>query len=271
MPPSPEPVDPPAATVGALAALARDPGTAALVLDFDGVLVPIVDDPAGSRLDDAVRADLARLAGRLGLVAVVSGRRLGFLVDQVRIDGVRLLGSYGLEERVDGRNTVLGHVGPWLAALDDARAELSARLADVAGVRIEVKSVSVAAHWRQAADRATARPSVERAVAAVAERTGLVAKPAKLALELLPPVGVDKGSTVRRLLEESEARAAVFVGDDLGDVPALDAVRESGGHAVVVLHGEETPTELLRHATETVDGSHGMRQWLRCVAQVIAS
>ena len=49
----------------ALEALAADPGRAGLVLDFDGVLAPIVADPTTSALPDRVAGSLAA-AGRRG-------------------------------------------------------------------------------------------------------------------------------------------------------------------------------------------------------------
>ena len=53
-------------------ALAGNPATSGLVLDFDGVLSPIINDPAASRLPNEVAASLARLARTLGLLAVIS-------------------------------------------------------------------------------------------------------------------------------------------------------------------------------------------------------
>ena len=52
-----------AETRTALAALAMDPGRAGLVLDFDGVLAPIMADPATCAMPDRVARSLARLAG----------------------------------------------------------------------------------------------------------------------------------------------------------------------------------------------------------------
>src|SRR5580658_4844466 len=81
----------------ALEALAADPKTSGLILDFDGVLSPIVEDPATSTLPDGVASALARLAKSLGVLAIISGRPVDFLADRVRIPGIPLLGSYGME------------------------------------------------------------------------------------------------------------------------------------------------------------------------------
>ena len=108
-----------------LEALAADPGRSGLVLDFDGVLAPIVADPTASAMPDRVAKSLARLAGGLGLVAVISGRPVGFLEDRVKAPGVPLLGSYGMEQSFDGAREILGcgeargAVGREGAGLDD--------------------------------------------------------------------------------------------------------------------------------------------------------
>src|ERR1700756_917988 len=60
--------------VDALARLAADPAFAALFLDVDGVLAPIVDRPEDALVPEATRNELRRLATRYGLVACVTGR-----------------------------------------------------------------------------------------------------------------------------------------------------------------------------------------------------
>ena len=86
----------------AMEALAGDPSRAGLVLDFDGVLAPIVEDPATSAMPDRVAASLTRLTPVLGLLAIISGRPAEFLAGRVRVPGIPLLGSYGIEHFRDG-------------------------------------------------------------------------------------------------------------------------------------------------------------------------
>ena len=60
--------------VNLLAALAAEPAKAALLLDVDGVLAPIVERPEDARVPIETREELERLAGSYGLVACVTGR-----------------------------------------------------------------------------------------------------------------------------------------------------------------------------------------------------
>ena len=57
-----------------LARLAADPEHAAILLDVDGVLAPIVAVPHDAVVPPETREELRRLNGRYALVACFSGR-----------------------------------------------------------------------------------------------------------------------------------------------------------------------------------------------------
>jgi trehalose 6-phosphate phosphatase len=253
----------------ALTALAADPAAAGLILDFDGVLAPIVADPETSALPGDAAAALARLAGRLGLVAVLSGRPAAFLADRVRVPGARLLGSYGMEQIQGGDRHLDPTVERYLGAVQAATRELADEFASAPGIRVERKSVSVAVHWRQAPDHAAAADQVREATARVAAGTGLRLEPGKLVEELRPPVTMDKGAAVTGLLADAALRTAAYGGDDLGDLPALRAVRAAGGYALVVDHGAETDPRLRELADQTFQGTGEFAAWLTALAGAV--
>lgn len=256
----------------AMEAIAADPATAGLVLDFDGVLSPIVEDPTTSVMPDRVASTLSRLAKKLGLLAIISGRPVDFLADRVRVPGVPLLGSYGIERiRADGRRQVDPNAEAWLEKVRDAGQTLAELLAGAQGIRIERKSVSVAVHWRQAPDHSVAAELVRRVAGEIAATTGLRLEPGKLVEELRPPIDVDKGSAIVALLATERPKTIAYAGDDLGDIPALEAVRAAGGYALVVDHGPETSTRLLELADQTYAGSETFAQWLAELADVIGA
>ena len=253
----------------AIRALAARPAESALILDFDGVLSPIIEDPAASALPEQAEAALTRLAPALGVLAVISGRPADFLTDRVRIARVRLLGSYGIEQIEDGARHVDPAAQPWLGPVREATRELDERMAGAPGIRVEHKSVSVAVHWRQAPDQEAAAERVRETAAEIAARTGLRLEPGKLVAELRPPIDADKGSAIRALLAATTPTAAAYAGDDLGDIPALSAMRDSGGYALVVDHGSETDARLLALADETFPGTDAFAAWLTDLADAI--
>ncbi len=250
----------------AIDALAAVPAAAALVLDFDGVLAPIVDDPEASAMPEGSAASLAQLARILGTVAVISGRPAGFLAERVAVPGVRLLGSYGMEQVTDGQQVLAPEVQPWLLAVEEARTLLAVTLGGQQGIRIEVKPASVAVHWRQAPDRVAAGDLVRAVADRVADRTHLLAAPGKLVEELRPPVDIDKGSAVAGLIGAARPAVVAYAGDDLGDIPALRVMHETGGYALVIDHGAETDPGLLAVADEVYQGTQAFADWLAALA-----
>jgi trehalose 6-phosphate phosphatase len=246
-----------------------DAANAALFVDFDGTLAPIVDDPAAARVLSATRDALVRLVSRLGTVGVVSGRPAGFLVDALGIEQLVYAGTYGLERVVDGTVVVDPRVAPWLDAVaraaDDAEAALP-------GLLVERKGrVAVTVHWRTQPERG---PEASAWAEAAAARLGLEAPlRGRMAVELRPPVPVDKGTTVVELARGSTT--AAFAGDDAGDLPAFDALRASvatGGlrHAVTIgVLSDEGPPEV-RDADVVVDGPAGLAALLDALADAIS-
>jgi trehalose 6-phosphate phosphatase len=242
-----------------------------VLVDFDGSVSEIVDDPADARVLPEARAALAALARRMALVGVVSGRPVEFLAEALELPALALVGQYGLERLVDGRVVVDERAEPYLPAVAAAAGELEAALP---GLLIERKAgVAVTVHWRQDSGRAGAAAA---AAAEVAGRHGLAVHATRMARELRPPVAVDKGTGVEGLLAAAEPKVAMFAGDDRGDLDAfaaLDRLTALGKleHAVkVAVASSEAPPELLASGDVVVDGPVGLAALLGGLADATA-
>lgn len=271
----------PAPTTGAgragLAALTAEPESALVAVDFDGTLAPIVPDPERARPHPGAVPALARLAGRVRAVAVITGRpaatvvRLGGLADAglAGLAGLTVLGAYGAE-RWDGATGTLSTPPPH-AGVAAAREELPGlvgRLGQPAGVHIEDKGGALAVHTRRAADPAGAFEALREPLAALASRLGLALEPGRYVLELRPP-GMDKGAALTALVRETGARAVLYAGDDLGDLAAfeaVDALRGAGVAGLRVCSASTEVTELAKAADLTVDGPAGVAALLASLA-----
>jgi trehalose 6-phosphate phosphatase len=239
----------------ALARLREAPEDATLLFDFDGTLSPVVDDPARATAPPEVRDLLGRLVESYGAVAVVSGRPVAFLARNLPPEVV-LSGLYGLEARVEGRPAAHPAVAEWAPRVEGAADRLLGAAGPggpIEGVVVEPKGVSITLHWRTRPELQDAAMAVARSVA---DAAGLEVRPAKMSAELHPPVAVDKGTAVLELL--GGRRRALFVGDDVGDLPALaalDALADAGGldHLVTVaVGGPEAPPELRAAASHRI-------------------
>ncbi|HEV7862699.1 MAG TPA: trehalose-phosphatase [Acidimicrobiia bacterium] len=254
--------------VARLAPFAQQPARSVVVLDFDGSLAPIVDDPPSAAPLPGAVAVLGRLVRRAGRVAVVSGRPVEFLRAMVPVDGLMLFGQYGVE-RLDGTTVVTDpRARSWSKAVEAAAAEAGAALP---GLFVEHKgAVAVALHWRRAPHLGAAALDLGHRLATT---HGLRLERGRLALELRAPVDVDKGTTTAALA--AGAHAALVAGDDRGDLAAFAALArlvDEGrvAHALrVAVRSPESPGELLRRADHTVDGPAGLVALLGAVADVL--
>jgi trehalose 6-phosphate phosphatase len=238
--------------------LTDQPKATALFADFDGSLSRIVPEPQDAVALPAAFEVLRALVPRFGRVGIVSGRPIAFLAEQLPVPGLVLAGLYGLEFLVDGERRVDPRVDPYLpgvaAAADDAERRLP-------GILVERKAgVTVTLHWRTAAGRAD---EVCAVAAELAERYGLDApQRGRKAVELRPPVPVDKGTAVDALLDSCTAGA--FAGDDLGDVAAFHALaravdeRRLERAVRIGVHSPEAPPELAAAVDVVVDGPEGL-------------
>jgi trehalose 6-phosphate phosphatase len=221
-----------------------DPRRAVIVLDVDGTLAPIAPRPDLAAVPDDVRRELARLASRYALVAVVSGRPTEDAEAMVATPGVRVVGLYGLEGAPPVPATVIAGVR---AAADP-----------IAGAWVEVKGASLAVHTRQAAPDAAdeLRPPLE----AIAASAGLEVIDGKKVLELVPAGRPRKGGAVSRLLSGADVDAALYAGDDVADIAAFEALRGAPRlrSVCVAVRGVEMPPELGAAADVVVEGSAGL-------------
>jgi trehalose 6-phosphate phosphatase len=242
--------------------LRADPSTAGVLSDFDGTLSAIVDDPAAARpLAGAVTA-LAALAQRYAVVAVLSGRPADFL-DGLLPPDVVVSGLYGLERVRNGVRSDHPNAGAWREVVADVVAAGRASAPD--GALVEPKGLSLTVHYRT-------RPEVAAEVQAWAERqaarTGLEIRQAKMSVELHPPIRVDKGSALLELA--AGLKAVCFLGDDVGDLPAYEALgqlRAAGVATVgIAVRTGETPAAVQAAADLLVDGPEGALEILRSLA-----
>lgn len=264
----------------AVAALLADPRSALIALDFDGTLAPIVERPQDARLAVGAYDVLQSLASRIGQLAVISGRAADEVValgDLAGLTGLRVLGHYGLQRWHAGQ---LESPAP-AAGVDVARQALPGLIASAAaGVYIEDKQHSLAVHTRPAEHPQQALDALAPSLERLAAETGLEAVPGRYVLELRPP-GVDKGTALRDLVADIGATTVIYIGDDVGDLPAFRAVAElraAGvveGLAVAAVSAsswggaQEVPPQLQDAADLVLPGPDAVIGWLAGLAAML--
>lgn len=210
-----------------------------LFLDYDGTLSPIVSDPGAARLVDGA-AEALELVSQVCAVAILSGRDLADVSDRVAIPGVWYAGSHGFElTEPDGTYHCNEAAAVFVPVLEQAAAELSQSLAQIPGVRVEHKRFAVAVHYREVAPERVGE--IVSATHQLGARVGLRVTSGRMLVELRPDLDWDKGTTlawIRDRIDPSGSLLPIYIGDDLTDEDAFDAV-QFDGIGIVVGHDED--------------------------------
>lgn len=214
--------------------------------DFDGTLAPIVERPERAQMRPVTRR-LLRQTAALYPCVVISGRARADVL--AKLDGVgvaRVFGNHGAEsEKADGNSR---KTRKWKAAL-------SRELHGIEGVWIEDKGMSIAVHYRQAADRAAAGRKIRAAV------DGLKAVRwfgGKMVVNVVEQESRDKGDALRAERKRVGCDCALYVGDDQNDedafgeekVVSVRVGRKPGSRAGYYLRSQEEIDDLLARLIE---------------------
>ncbi|HSP91366.1 MAG TPA: bifunctional alpha,alpha-trehalose-phosphate synthase (UDP-forming)/trehalose-phosphatase [Vicinamibacterales bacterium] len=206
-------------------------GPVALLLDYDGTLVPFAATPALAK-PDAELVALLRWAARMpGLeLHVVSGRPPAQLDEWFGGLPISRWAEHGLWSRPAGADEWVRTVSPTLDWMTEAEHLLERACADTPGSFIERKSASLAWHYRLAdtqlgierANRLDALLRKRLANAPVGVLKGSYVLEVRAA-------GVHKGLVVERVLgRRAPSAAVVAIGDDETDEDMFAAVQEPG-------------------------------------------
>ncbi|CAM3143301.1 trehalose-phosphatase [Tsukamurella hominis] len=224
----------PAELSQALARFAALP-TVLVTTDYDGVVAPIVADPAAAFPLPGTVAALESLAGLPGVtVALVSGRDRATLG---RLSGAPAslvtVGSHGAEWDE-------GFEGALTADLVELRATVLSGLTAIAGrfpgAAVEPKPLGAALHVRNVVDPSAGPVALEEARRGPAALPGVHATDGKAVLELTV-LDASKGRALQTLRERTGAAAVLYLGDDVTDEKAFAVLTEAEDVSVKVGDG----------------------------------
>lgn len=204
-------------------------------LDFDGTLVDYHANPEDVKLSREAKAALRGLAEHSNVhVVIVSGRRRGVLVRHVKVPGVRYMGLYGWE---DGKSPRLPR--RTIQEIRRSRRTLASLPAELPGITIEDKGISVAVHFRGASVemRRRAENRVRRALGRFQSKVRVIRS--NDVWDVVPRQVRGKGYAMRRALRGADREVLpIYVGDDVTDESAFVALRRG----ITVLTGPSRKT-----------------------------
>lgn len=204
----------------------------ALFFDVDGTLLDIAADPDGVIVPIDLQKSLSVISQHLsGAMALVTGRAVAFIEERFPDYRGPIAGLHGAEFRhASGLVELIEPDEHFLLARDFLR-QAALR---VSGFLAEDKGSAVALHYRAAPEKADlAHDLVGKALKLAGP--GWIVQPGRMVFELRPAVS-DKGAALRRFMGEKPFadRVPIAFGDDLTDLPMLEAAAELNGKAVVI-------------------------------------
>lgn len=212
----------------------------AVFFDFDGTLSDIVNDPDAARPVAGATGALQELAAQCP-VAILSGRDLADVSKRVGLPGIWYAGSHGFELTApDGTHHQNEEAAAAIPVLEQAASELREKLGPIPGVMVEHKRFGVAVHYRNAARGRVGE--VAAVVRNAGQRDALRVTTGREVIELRPNLDWDKGKTLRWVMEhlgsQEGIRLPLYLGDDITDEDAFDAVR-ADGIPILVRHNDD--------------------------------
>jgi len=251
-----------------------------LMLDYDGTLTPIVEDPEAALMSEEMRAVLRSLCDAPWVLALVSGRSKAKLKQFVQLENIWYIGSHGFEMEGPNKETFedsevrdeAAHVGGCFGMtsfrqdIQLAAEDMHQRIQTISGASVEDNGLTVTLHYRKCSEQDL--PRVEQVAEIVLGRFGdrLRRTRGKCVIELRPRVEWNKGTAIQWLLSRVHASSGspllpIYIGDDVTDEDAFLAIRNKGVNFLVASDSTVHPT----HADYRLRNPDEVRDLLSCI------
>jgi trehalose 6-phosphate phosphatase len=217
-----------------------------LITDMDGTLSEIPHNFLEWSPPPPTLPQLRQLINHVELLAVVSGRKTEAIKDIINIEGVHYIGHYGMERWENNQAVLHPEVAASVTEMRALAAELEV-LKAVDGMIIQDKWATMSIHYHMTRDPAAAKEQILDLLEKSPHAKKMRLMDEKTNIGIVPLVEIDKGTAVTSLIQEHRLQGAIYLGDDIGDVPAFKAIRkarenkEFNGLAILVSGPETTP------------------------------
>jgi trehalose 6-phosphate phosphatase len=247
----------------ALSVLSQAP--AALVTDIDGTISKIVSRPEDATVPDGIKDSLKRLSGVLSLVAIITAREEHVARLMVGVEAITYVGNYAIRAKLgsfdesSSQRDLIGIIRPLLAATPC--------------VTLEEKGIAFSLHYRNCLDDAMRQRLIDL-VEPIVLPAGARLVEGKQVIEVVPAALPHKGSALADVLDANGIRGAVYLGDDLSDIPAFGELarrrREGRMSALAIaVVDAETPAAVRAASDIELDGVDQVSTLLARLADVM--
>jgi trehalose 6-phosphate phosphatase len=238
-----------------------------LITDMDGTISPRPLDFLERKIPPSTVRQLAKVVPHMSLVAIISGRETEVIKEMVNIEGVKYIGHYGMEWWENNQAVLHPDVSAYLPSIRAVAKELEP-LRSINGLIIQDKGATISIHYHLCPRPDASKAQILKFLKKSSHIKNLRIIEEKTNIGIVPPVDIDKGTAVNNLISQYHLSGAIFLGDDIGDVPAFRAIRlarqniDFDGLAILVT-GEETRQDIINEADFTLDGVQATKALLK--------
>lgn len=198
-----------------------------VMCDFDGVLSPIVRNPADAVMPRRTRTLLSKCA-KLFFVVVISGRALSNVRSKVGICGIWYAGNHGLEWRMHGHHHKIPISAAKRRALRDAKRAFTRLTKKHGRIIVEDKQTTFSVHYRGISDARvhTFMKDASELLRPYQQKKLLHSIDGKKVINVRPHVHYNKGTVALSMLKAMpRGTLPIAIGDDLTDEDVFRALK----------------------------------------------
>jgi len=244
-----------------------------LITDVDGTISQTAPTPQQAKISPLCHYYLSNLCHHLALVAAISGRPAMEVKNMIKIEGMVYIGNHGLERWAGGRSEFSKDVQDYFGIIKTVIEELTPLLS-IEGISIENKGVTATIHYRLCHEPQLAKRRILAAIEDSSQAKRLRIIQERMAVDLLPPVEVNKGTAILDLIREYNLQGGICLGDDLTDVDAFRAIHAAchgldfQGFAIGIT-SQEMPKKLVEEADFILEGVNDVERFLKWLSQTV--
>ncbi|MBL7198223.1 MAG: trehalose-phosphatase [Candidatus Omnitrophica bacterium] len=212
-----------------------------LVLDYDGTLTPIVDNPELAMLNENTRDKIKDLTNHpFFTIGIISERSLTDIKKKVAINKIYYGGNYGLEiesPEIKFTSPDAKELMPLMVLIKD---DLEKELGDIKGVLVENKGLALSVHFRQVKRRniVKVKDIFDSILAPILDEDRVKVTRGKKVLEVRPPLKLDKGKAFSWMIKNLSLNFSrvlpIYIGDDHTDESAFEVANKNSGLSIFV-------------------------------------
>ena len=241
-----------------------------LITDVDGTISQTAPTPQEAEVSPLCRYYLSTLCNHLALVAAISGRPAVEVRNMIKIDGMVYIGNHGLERWTEAHSEFSKNAQDYSRVIKSAIKELTPLLS-IEGISIQDKGITATIHYRLCPEPQLVEREIITAINASPQASSLTIIKERMAIDLLPPVKVNKGTAILDLIQEYNLHGGIYLGDDVTDIDAFRAIRAAcrdlnfQGFAIGIV-SPEMPEKLVVEADFTLNGINDVERLLRLMS-----